>query len=248
MRTIDTPKLVLLAFMLFCATRMYAVYNDSVRRASPLALEVELSSKYVLKGVEYGSGPMILPRIAFEKRGWGVALLGMYALNDSYKEVDVSVSYTYKGLTFYVGDYYCPSDTGEKDDYFNWSAHSTQHAIETYLKYDQDQFPVWGRFHTYIFGADRRPDGQQAYSTYAEVGYKHQLTSKDRLSAFVGATLNKSSYVHYEKHFAFCNLGVRYDTTIRLGNFHLPVSSAYVFNPYLNKSHITFSLFLSNKM
>ena len=91
--------------------------NDSIKAKSPFSASLELSTKYMWRGIEYGTAPTVFPMIGYGYKGFNAFAMGAYAFNGSHQEVDLGVSYTASEFTVGVSDYYYPSAVGEKDSY-----------------------------------------------------------------------------------------------------------------------------------
>lgn len=212
-------------------------------KESPFFASLELSTKYMWRGIEYGTAPTVFPMIGYNTHGFNAFAMGGYAINGSHQEVDLGVSYTAKEFTVGVSDYYYPSSVGEQDGYFKLSNRETGHWVEAYATWAGTKIPLWVTVSTYIFGADKNEDGKQMYSSYAEVGYTHSFTDDNKISLCVGANLNKGFYTDNESGFSVVNVNAKYSTAFKFGSFKLPVSASYVLNPYRNKSFFTMSLY-----
>ncbi len=216
---------------------------ERVQNVSPFTASLELSTKYMWRGIEYGAAPTVFPMIGYNTHGFNAFAMGAYAINGSHQEVDLGVSYTAKELTVGVSDYYYPSAVGEKDQYFKLSNRETGHWVEAYATWTGTKIPFWVTVSTYIFGADKNTDGKQMYSSYAELGYTHSFTDDNSIALCVGANLNKGFYTDNESGFNVVNINAKYSTAFKFGSFKLPVSASYVLNPYKNKSYFTMSLY-----
>lgn len=216
---------------------------ERVQNVSPFTASLELSTKYMWRGIEYGADPTVFPMIGYNTHGFNAFAMGAYAINGSHQEVDLGVSYTAKELTVGVSDYYYPSAVGEKDQYFKLSNRETGHWVEAYATWTGTKIPFWVTVSTYIFGADKNTDGKQMYSSYAELGYTHSFTDDNSIALCVGANLNKGFYTDNESGFNVVNINAKYSTAFKFGSFKLPVSASYVLNPYKNKSYFTMSLY-----
>jgi len=106
------------------------------------------------------------------------------------------------------------------------------------------KLPVYLLLSSYIFGADKRPSGNQAFSSYMEIGYIHQFKGDNSMTVLVGAEINKGFYTSYEKKISVCNVAAKYVTSVSFGKYKLPVSASLVFNPYKEKAYFTFSAYL----
>ena len=213
---------------------------------SDFHLNLELSTKYMWRGIEYGTNPVAFPSVNYSHKGFNAFVMGAYAFDGSHKEVDYGLSYTLGWFTLGASDYYFPTEVGEKDNYFDYKSHSTGHSVEAYLNVMPTKFPMWLTLSTYVHGADKKLNGDQAFSSYAELGYRHDFTENQNVSLAVGANLNKSFYTDYESGFNVVNIAMKYAVNVPIGkSFKLPLSASYILNPYKKKSFFTFSLYYS---
>ena len=233
--------IILLVFLVTLMPGLLAI--DSTKVVSPFSASLELTTKYMWRGIEYGTAPTVFPMIGYCYKGFNAFAMGGYAVNGSHQEVDLGVSYTANEFSFGVSDYYYPSAVGEKDGYFKLSNRNTGHWVEAYASWNGKKIPLWVTVSTYVFGADKNEDGKQMYSAYAEVGYTHSFNDNNSMSLCVGANLNKSFYTEYQSGFNVVNINAKYRTAFKFGKFHLPVSAGYILNPYKNKSFFTMSLY-----
>lgn len=215
---------------------------------SPFSISLELSTKYIWRGIEYGDAPTSFAIINYEHKGLSAYAEGVYEFDGSHQEVDLSLAYTRKWLTASVNDYYYPSSVGEKDHYFKLSSRKTGHYLEGAIMIAPINFPLWFTVSTYFWGADKKPDGAQAYSSYVELGYRHAFNDDNSIILAIGGNLNKSFYTDYEHSFNVVNIMAKYATCFRFGKFILPVSASYILNPYRNKSFVTFSAYFNSKL
>ena len=217
----------------------------SQEKQSSFSFALELSSKYMWRGIEYGTAQVAFPMLSYSYKGFSAYALGAYAINGSHQEVDLGLSYSHEKFTFGLSDYYYPSAVGEKDSYFLLSNRTTGHSVEAYLTLTPFKVPLWLTLSTYVFGVDKKLNGGQAFSSYAEIGYIHPFGDNNDLSLVVGANLNKGFYTDYEKGFNVVNITLKYTTSFTFGKFKLPVSASYILNPYKEKSYFTFSFYFN---
>ncbi len=242
---------ILLSMLVLYSGCAFAAGADSLsvsRADSPLSLSLELSTKYMWRGIEYGDAPTTFAILSYERGGFSAYAEGVYAVNGSHSEVDLGVGYAYKDWFIGLADYYYPSSVGEKDKYFRLSSRDTGHYVEAYTTFSPQRVPLWLTLSCYVFGADKRQDGSQAYSSYAEVGYTYRFRHDNNLSLAVGASLNRGFYTDYKPGLKVVNITLKYVTAFRLGTFRLPVSASYVLNPYREKSFFTLSLYFNSSL
>lgn len=247
--------LVLLFFLFFSSRKGFAEISDSTifadtinGKETPIEASLELSTKYVWRGIEYGTGAVTFAKISYQKRFFDAYLEGVYSTNGSHSEVDIGIGYTYKWLYVGLADYYYPSAVSNKDKYFNLANRSTGHYIEMYSILSPTKIPFLLTLSSYVFGADKNLKGRQAFSSYAELAYFYKFKDNNILTLALGSCLNKGFYTDYKSGFNIVNVSLKYETNLKFGSFHLPVSASYIVNPYREKSYFTFSLFLKSKI
>lgn len=236
--------ILLLSFLPFVG---YSQEQQAKAPQSNFSISSELTSKYVWRGIEYGNAPVIFGTLNYSYKGLSIFATGGYAFNGKHSEVDLGLSYSHKWLTLGLSDYYFPSASGENDKYFNFKNSETRHSVEFYATVAPEKVPLWLTVSTYVYGADKDLNGEQAFSSYLELGYSHSFNEHHTLALSVGANLNKSFYTSYEDGFNVTNITLKYSTAIPFGKFNLPVSGSLIFNPYTNKPFFSLSIYFSSK-
>lgn len=223
-----------------------SVHAQETGKSSPFGASVELTSKYLWRGQEYGEAPTIFPTLSYTTGGLCIYATGAYTFDNSWREADLGVSYTIKDFTLGVVDYYYPTPTGERDKLFEFDKDKTGHLFEGCLTYTPSKLPISAMLSTIFYGADKNLDGDQAWSTYAELGYHYDFSETNIFSVALGASLNKSFYNNFETGFSIVNIALKYQTAIPTGKkYSIPVSAQYVINPQKEKSYIAFSIGLN---
>ena len=235
---------VIIAALLLCSTSLLAQSN---LRESNFHLGVELQTKYVWRGVEQmedESAPVVFPQLSYQYKGLTGYVCGGYAINGKFSEVDLGLSYNYKWLTIGLTDYYYPTTNTSEDKYFNFKNRDTGHCFEGYVNIEPENIPAYLLLSTFFAGDDKKPgeneeeSGEQAYSTYAEIGGHYDFLGGHQLGLAVGATFNKSYYNAYAHNFSICNIELKYTYNLMIKDFALPLSVAYIINPVCEKSHV----------
>lgn len=208
--------------------------------------QVDLQTKYIWRGMEMiteDAAPVVFPQVSYQNKGVYAYAMGGYSINGKYSEVDLGVSYTHQWLTVGVADYYYPTTTTPEDKYFDMKAHSTGHWLEGFVTIAPEQVPLYLTVSNFFAGADKKADGKQAYSTYAELGGHYDFLKDNSLALAVGAAFNKSCYNGYAHDFGICNIEAKYTHTVHFKNdWTLPISVAYIVNPVFEKSHVNCTL------
>lgn len=206
-------------------------------------LGVDLQTKYIWRGMEMmtnDAAPVVFPAINYSNKGFYAYVMGGYAINGKYSEVDLGLSYTYKWITIALNDYYYPTTTVPEDQYFNFKNIETGHWFEGVVTIAPENIPAYLNVSNFFAGADKNLEGKQAYSTYAEIGGHYDFLNDHQLALAVGATFNKSCYNGYAHDLGICNIELKYTYNVAMKNFTLPLSVAYILNPVYEKSHVNF--------
>lgn len=207
-------------------------------------LGVDLQTKYIWRGMEMiteDAAPVVFPQLNFQSGGLYAYAMGGYSINGKYSEVDLGVSYTHKWLTVGINDYYYPTTTTAEDQYFNLKNDETGHWLEAAVTIAPENIPAYLTVSNFFYGADKNLEGDQAYSTYAELGGHYDFLNDHSLSLAVGAAFNKSCYNGYVHNFGICNIEMKYTYNVAMKNLTLPLSVSYIINPVYEKSHVNFT-------
>lgn len=230
--------------MVLCLSFIAAQAQENSKRELNFHLGVDLQTKYIWRGMEMmtvDAAPVVFPQINYQNKGLYAYVMGGYAINGKYSEVDLGVSYNYKWLTIGVNNYYYPTTTTPDDQYFNFKSHETGHWWEGVVTIAPESVPAYLTVSNFFAGADKDQEGKQAYSTYAELGGHYDFLNDHSLALAVGAAFNKSCYNGYAHDFSICNIELKYTYNVAMKNFTLPLSVSYIINPVYEKSHVNFT-------
>lgn len=260
MKRIITGIAIMLMFIPVFAQKGETERKDSIPRnnwgaklkESNFHLGLDLQTKYIWRGMEMmteDAAPVLFPCANYSNKGFYVYIMGGYAVNGKYAEVDFGLSYTYKWFTIGFNDYYYPTTTTPYDQYFNFRNGETGHWLEAVITIAPERVPLWLTVSNFFYGADRYTvvdeDGnakeKQAYSTYAELGTYYDFLKAHRLSLALGAALNKSCYNGYEHNFSICNIELKYLYNLTIKDFSLPLGVAFIINPVYKKPFVNFT-------
>lgn len=187
----------------------------------------DIVSSYVWRGVAQGSNqPNIQPTVSYTLGGLCVGAWGSGNFAGSLKEFDLYATYCLSSaFSVTLTDY---NWTFSKS-YFNYGKNSTDHLLEGTLSYaGVEGCPLSASVNTMFLGADKNADGDNAYSTYVELGYP--VASNARV--FVGASLFDSPAVYGTNGFGITNIGLKVSKAVKLSDqFSLPVYGIAGFNP-----------------
>ncbi len=142
----------------------------------------DLVSSYVWRGI-YQTGPAIQPSLTLSYAGFSLIAWGStdFDFDSPGKEFDLSLGYSYKGLSFAVTDYWW---SGEGARYFDYKdSHYLEGSVGYYFG---DKIPLSLTWNT-MFGlnSDKKLNGDNYFSTYIEAGYDFCVKGVD-LTASIG--------------------------------------------------------------
>lgn len=259
MKTVSKALILSILSFLLVPLTMYASESDESEQIeknnwggklikSPFGLGLDIQTKYMWRGMEMmpeESAPVLFPSVNYSHKGFYAYVMGGYAFNGKYAEVDAGVSYTYKAFTLGINDYYYPTIDSKEDKYMGGGRH-TGHWLEACLNFTPENIPLWATASTFFYGADKyignNDKEKQAYSTYIEVGTYYDFLHSNRISLAVGAAVNKSCYNGYEHDFSVCNLELKYTYNVSFkSGWNLPLNVAYIYNPVFDKSFVNFT-------
>lgn len=214
---------------------------------NPIGLSVDLMSRYVWRGTDFGGSPSIQPGIEYNKNGITIGVWGAYATNlPGVQEADLYISYTINDMfSITLTDYYFPDELSDYS-YFDYKNATTGHILEATLGFNgTEDFPLSVLVATNFWGADAtkiNSDGTAGsiqYSTYAELSY-----SLKYFDLFLGANLtsvdaNIGESGFYGDKVGIVNLGLSTSKEISITNsFKLPLTVSLITNPQAEKIYL----------
>jgi hypothetical protein len=210
-------------FLAICAIALFS----STSVMAQFSTGADVVSSYVWRGIpQEGTGgtPCIQPYLSYAVSGFTIGSWASSSFTGNVKEVDLYASYAITPfLAVTLTDYYY--NFGVQPNYFKYDAGETGHVFEGSLAYTGSAFSA--SINTMFAGADKKADGDNAYSTYAEVGYQISPIAK----VFVGASLLESA-TYGNDGFAVTNIGLKVSKTIQITDkFGLPVYGIAGANP-----------------
>ncbi|NDW12823.1 hypothetical protein D0T50_07955 [Bacteroides sp. 214] len=161
-------------------------------------------------------------------------------LNDFGQDVDLFLSYEDKGFRIEVADYFVEA-AGEKFNYFDYKAHSTNHMFDATVSYQlSGKLPIKFLWSTIFAGDDYcKVNGDRAYSSYLEVSYPFTAKGID-FNAEVGITPWEGMYAD---DFNLVNIGLEAAKKVKITEtISLPISIKFIANPAEERTHIVFAV------
>jgi len=234
-------QIILFCIIITFVSNIQAQDNDSLK----LNVSADICSRYVWRGLDYGSSPSIQPTLSLIKKSFEIGYWGAISTLGNYCETDLYLKYTLKKFSLTVTDYFFPVNiipANKTERYFNYEDKTTGHIFEGLLSWKgPDKFPLYVFAGTVLYGADKDTSGNNRYSTYAEAGYSFKVKNNG-LDVFFGFTPYEGLYGN---GIGVVNIGVSGSKKIKITeNFELPVKATLVVNPQTENIHLVFGITL----
>ncbi len=219
--------------------------KEEDKTPSPISVNVDISNQFVFRGTVITPIPSIQPVLNVGLRGFNFGVWGSTNFLGSYNEIDLYLSYSIKGFSAILTDYYF--DLNRR--YFNFKSKTTGHALEFGLQYENEKYPFKIYAGTFIYGDDKKynydinelDSVKQNYSTYFELGYTFNI-KKTSLYTFMGLTPFTGMY---GKEFNCIYAGVTGRREIVVTKkFTLPIYTTFAVNPQTEKFFVVVGISL----
>jgi hypothetical protein len=185
---------------------------------------IDLMSRYVWRGLDFGNCPSIQPYVEADYKGYKLGAWGAYkTTGQGWQETDLYLTKSFEHVTFAVWDYYSYNDT-VGGDFFNIKKETTPHMLELQVILNGgEKLPLKLLGSWFFYGA--APEK----SFYVELSYSTELANGNSLDFFCGMTPQKG---YYASKTAVVNLGLKYAKSVQVTEkFSLPVQISLVMNP-----------------
>ena len=199
---------------------------------------VELYSAYIWRGDKV-CGTQISPFVTASYGNWALQSFGFLAIDGSYKEIDFDLSYKISDVSLHFADYFYQGFGFPKpENYFNFNKNTSTHVLEGIICYEPETLPFAARWFTFVYGSWLPSNGQNAFSSYLELEAFKKFENGGKLSLFVGSSVLKGPYTGYKEDFMPIHLELRYTRDLEAGGITIPVTAAYILNPYARTSFL----------
>lgn len=218
--------LISTALFLFLTIHSTLAQSDSLSAVTTSA-NVDLVSRYIWRGQEYGQSPSIQPGLSVNWKGFTLGSWGAYKLSGAGdQETDFYLAKEIGPFTISIWDYWSFCDTSVMD-IFNYREKTTSHALEAQLQISGGVKIPFNLLAGYFFyGSD------SSRSVYLELQYLHSF-GQNELLLFAGFQ-PKGEY--YGEKARFVNFGITIFREMKItDHWSLPVNFSCIMNPS-NKS------------
>jgi hypothetical protein len=236
MKTIKTIVVV------FAALLSITAMNAQEESGASVDLGLDVQSRYIWRGLQLGgASPSLQPYVELSTGKFAFGAWGAYSTGgvSAGQEADLYATFNATdNFSITLTDYFFPVE-GSAMDYLKYNGH----VLELMLGYTTGDFGF--TLATNIAGnADMDANGDQAYSTYAEISYGTTIGSAD-FGIFAGAVFMDDAGYYLTSGSGFINLGVSASKEIKISDsFSLPVNAALTVNPDAENVYLTFGFSL----
>ena len=199
----------------------------------------DLVSTYVWRGV-YQSGFSLQPEIGLSVGGFTVGVWGSTDL-DNFKEVDLSVGYSVRGFSVGVTDYWWGGQRLGDGRFAPYFKYGDTHYFEGTLAYEfGEKFPLGISWSTMFAGADKKENGDRAWSSYVELAYPFSVGSVELTAAAGAAPWAAPAWLPggYDG-FQISNVSLKASRAIPVSEkYEIPLFVQLAVNPQLNYTNL----------
>ena len=220
-RTLPNARQILLSGF---AVLMICSFAAEVK--AQVGVSMELNSRYVWRGFDFGNSPSIMPEVTYTAGGFEAGIWAAYATNGNPAgtEIDYFLSYTFStdagDISLSVTDYTFPDEPGS---YFDGDAHFIEIGLAYSTSFtEMTSFYVSGN--VFVHNDDDN-------AGYVELGLDFDLSDVG-LGLFAGFTPAEAE-LYETTGFAFINAGVSVSKEFELGDSgrSIGISTALIANP-----------------
>ncbi|HBZ65632.1 MAG TPA: hypothetical protein DEO70_02265 [Bacteroidales bacterium] len=228
--SIRTLNLILLFNIMASFTGWSQTEDDSTDNKIDLDFRMDIVSRYIWRGQEYGHAPSIQPEITASWKGFTLGAWGAYKLNgEGIQETDIYLSKTIGPVTFAVWDYWTFDDTALMD-FMDFKEETTAHVLEAQALIEGGETLPFNFLASYLFyGSDTTK------SLYFELQYVTRFKEIDFM-AFAGYS-PKGKY--YGSREGLVNIGLTLSREVQVTEtWGFPLSMSLIYNPDVKSMYL----------
>lgn len=198
----------------------------------------DVCSRHIWRGDKLGTAPAFEPSATIGSGRFSFNFWASVTSNNSYSEIDLVPAWQFRNFQITLFDYYNPVP-GDRNRYVEFWKEAGRHSLELVAdNYSVEKQRFKWFVGTFLLG-DRNDETEKPfYSTYLEFKYPFAVFGI-AAEPVLGMTPFRG---YYANHAAVINSGISLCKEIELGSsLSLPLSVAYTYNPFKNKSYLVFS-------
>ena len=243
MRTTASKTILSVLASMLCATATVAAEETETKEKIETTVAADIVNQYIWRGQDLGNAS-VQPSLSLSYKGLSLGAWGSVGLTDASdtKELDLTLAYSIAGLNIGITDYWFNTGADEKNRYFRYNTHSTNHVFEGNIGYDFKVLSL--QAYTNFTGNDGvNKDGDRAFSTYVELQVPFTLATCSWEAALGVAPMATTSYA--TKEFSLTNVSVKATKEIKVtDSFSLPIFAQFATNPCDRKAYLVVGLTL----
>ena len=200
------------------------LFVDVKRAHAQIDIGADLNSRYLWRGLEYSTAPVIQPSISFTSGNLELGAWGSYSfIGSDGSELDFYASYTLGPVVLTFTDYFFPADRSTPADYSG----DGNHVFEAMLGVDVGPLNIVGALN--VLNDD---------SFYGNISFP--------IGGDVGGVIGVASgnyYLTSERSFGCVEIGIDYSKDIKITEkYFLAASTTLVYNPDNDGLHLVFGV------
>ena len=164
---------------------------------------------------------------------------------DNFKEVDLSVGYSVRGFSVGVTDYWWGGQRLGDGRFAPYFKYGDTHYFEGTLAYEfGEKFPLGISWSTMFAGADKKENGDRAWSSYVELAYPFSVGSVELTAAAGAAPWAAPAWLPggYDG-FQISNVSLKASRAIPVSEkYEIPLFVQLAVNPQLNYMNLVIGL------
>lgn len=197
-------------------------------------------SRHIWRGTLTCDAWNVQPTLSYSRKNFLIGAWAAYTINNSYAEVDLYCSYSFKNFSITLLDYFCPNEDRRFNRFFDLNQTTTQHTLDVVFSFNgTERFPLQLTISTLVYGDDLNPlTSENYFSTYIEANYTWLNSSSKRFDTFLGITPREG---YYASDLNIVNCGLSFSRTIISNRiFNLPIFGKLILNPYTENLFFVF--------
>jgi hypothetical protein len=235
METLKKPHIKTVSIILLVWITVVGYGQDeNTDRKITIEVGADLVSSYVWRGM-FQTGAGFQPTLSLSAYGITMGTWGSTDFSEFAKEVDFYLSYTIKGFSIGLSDYWW---SGQNAAYFR---NRGSHHIEANLSYTfSEKFPLSLEVNTMLSGDEDKDDfGKKQYSTYISANFPFSFKNID-CETGIGISPRNGMYSNKFDVVAITAKSTKY---LQLSpEFTLPVFVELIFSPAQNDAFLVVGL------
>lgn len=222
------------------------LHTFSQERESSLYTSLDVSNRWIWRGLSINETPVVQPTIGIEKGRWGFEIWGSHPIEKGgYSEIDFNLLYKFSerfniGLTDY---FVVKNDSASPHNFVDFNRKTTSHLLDLIVNFTPvKKVPVNLMASVCFWGDDLIEENlKQNFSTYFELHWEKEF-GPFTTTAFAGATVGNGFYA--EKT-SLINLGTGVSKELFSSEkISIPLKLEFIVNPKIKNAYLVATISL----